>query len=52
MVREYGSPTHFLTLNCAEYKSLEISNYLRKVNDVPDSYPISKTLCRRPDLCV
>ena len=32
------------SLSCAEYESLEISNYLRKVNDVPDSYPISK-LC-------
>ena len=44
IVREYGSPTLFLTLSCAEYGSLEISNYLRKVNDVPGGYPISK-LC-------
>ena len=44
MVREYGSPTLFLTLSCAEYESHEISNYLRKVNSVSDSYPIGK-LC-------
>ena len=31
MVREYGAPTLFLTLSCAEYESLEISRYLRKV---------------------
>ena len=44
MVREYGSPTLFLTLSCAEYDSLDIATYLRKVNNVPDSYPIRK-LC-------
>ena len=44
MVCEYRSPTLFLTLSCAEYDSLEISRYLHKVNDVPDSYPIGK-LC-------
>ena len=38
MMREYGPPTLFLTLSCAEYESVEISNYLRKVNDVPDSF--------------
>ena len=44
MVREYGPPTLCLTLSCAEYNSLEIATYLRKVNDVSDSYPIGK-LC-------
>ena len=39
MVREYGTPTLFVTLSCAEYESQEIVGYLRKVNDVPDSYP-------------
>ena len=34
MVQEYGSPTLFLTLSCAEYDSIEISTYLRKVNNV------------------
>ena len=48
MVREYGSPTLFLTLSCAEYESLEISRYLRKVNDVPDSYPIGKLCTEDP----
>ena len=51
MVREYGSPTLFLTLSCAEYESLEISRYLRKVNDVPDSYPIGK-LCTEDPISV
>ena len=37
MVREYGSPTLFLTLSCAEYESLEITRYLRKVNNVSNS---------------
>jgi hypothetical protein len=44
MVREYGSPTLFLALSCAEYDSLEIATYLRKVNNVSDNYPIG-TLC-------
>ena len=44
MVREYGPPTLFLTLSCAEYDSLEIATYLRKVNNVSDSCPIGK-LC-------
>ena len=34
MLREYGSPTFFLTLSCAEYDSPEIDSYLRKVNTV------------------
>ena len=51
MVREYGSPTLFLTLSCAEYENLEISRYLRKVNDVPDSYPIGK-LCTEDPISV
>ena len=44
MVREYGSPSIFLTLSCAEYDNPEIDSYLRKVNKVSDSYPISR-LC-------
>ena len=48
MVREYGSPTLFLTLSCAEYESHEISNYLRKVNSVSDSYPIGKLCTEDP----
>ena len=57
-VREYGPPTLFLIPSCAEYNSLEIATYLRKVNDgsdlcvekifseisrlLPDSYPQRK----------
>ena len=48
MVREYGSPTLFLTLSCAEYDSLDIATYLRKVNNVPDSYPIGKLCTEDP----
>ena len=48
MVREYGSPTLFLTLSCAEYDSLDIAIYLRKVNNVPDSYPIGKLCTEDP----
>ena len=35
MIREYGSPTLFLTFSCAEYDSADIANYLRKINNVP-----------------
>uniref|UniRef100_A0A1X7SKZ1 Helitron helicase-like domain-containing protein n=1 Tax=Amphimedon queenslandica TaxID=400682 RepID=A0A1X7SKZ1_AMPQE len=30
MIAEYGSPTLFLTLSCAEYDSADIVQYLRK----------------------
>uniref|UniRef100_A0A1X7U262 Helitron helicase-like domain-containing protein n=1 Tax=Amphimedon queenslandica TaxID=400682 RepID=A0A1X7U262_AMPQE len=30
MIAEYGSPTLFLTLSCAEYDSADIAQYLRK----------------------
>ena len=29
MIREWGSPTLFLTFSCAEYESPDITNYLR-----------------------
>ena len=48
MVREYGSPSLFLSLSCAEYNSLEISTYLRKVNDVSDSYPTARLCAEDP----
>ena len=51
MVREHGSPTLFLTLSCAEYESIEISNYLRKVNDVAESYPAGR-LCTEDPISV
>ena len=35
MIAEYGSPTLFLTLSCAEYDSADIAQYLRKVNNAP-----------------
>ena len=48
MLREYGPLTLFLTFSCAEYQSADISGYLRKVNNVPDSYPIGKLCCEYP----
>ena len=45
MVREFGPPTLFLTFSCAENESPDIDTYLRKVNAVPDSYPIGKLCC-------
>ena len=51
MVREYSPPTLFLTLSCAEYDSLEIATYLRKQNNVSDSYRIGK-LCTEDPISV
>ena len=48
MVREFGPPTLFLTFSCAEYESADIDSYLRKVNNVPASYPIGKLCCEDP----
>ena len=44
MIREWNSPTLFLTLSCAEYESTDITTYLRKINKVSSSYDIGK-LC-------
>ena len=44
MIREWGSPTFFLTFSCAEYESPDIAKYLRNVIDVPPSYNIGR-LC-------
>ena len=51
MIREWGSPTFFLTLTCAEYDSADISQYLRKVNNVPQSYNIAR-LCTEDPISV
>ena len=48
MVREYGSPTFFLTFSCAEYDAPDIDTYLRKVNKVSDKYPINKLCTEDP----
>ena len=45
MVREYGSPTLFLTLSCAEYDSVDID---AKVNNVTETYPTSKLRVEDP----
>ena len=51
MLREFGPPTLFVTLSCAEYDNEHISRYLRKVNDVPESYSISR-LCTEDPISV
>ena len=48
MVREFGTPTLFLTFSCAEYKSHDIIAYLRTVNNVPDSYNNGKLCTEGP----
>ena len=46
MIREWGSPTFFLTLTCAEYDSADISQYLRTVNNVPQTYKLLDCVLR------
>ena len=48
MVRKVGTPTLFLTFSCAEYKSVDISEYLRMMNDVPAGYDIGKLCTEDP----
>ena len=48
MIREFGCPTLFLTSSCAEYNSVDIDRYLRKVNQVADSYPIERLCIEDP----
>ena len=48
MVSEYGPPSLFLTLSCAEYDSEEIATYLKKVNNVSDNYPIGRLCTEDP----
>ena len=51
MIREWGSPTLFLTFSCAEYESPDIANFLRSVNNVSSSYNIGK-LCTEDPISV
>ena len=51
MIREYGSPTLFLTFSCAEYESPDIIGYLRKINGVSDSYSAGR-LCTEDPISV
>uniref|UniRef100_A0A1X7U7S1 Helitron helicase-like domain-containing protein n=1 Tax=Amphimedon queenslandica TaxID=400682 RepID=A0A1X7U7S1_AMPQE len=48
MIAEYGSPTLILTLSCADYDSADIAQYLRKVNNAPQSYSISRLCTEDP----
>ena len=48
MLREWGTPTLFLTFSCSEYECPVIANYLHKVNNVPQNYPIGKLCCEDP----
>ena len=51
MIREWGSPTFFLTFSCAEYDSPDITEYLRRVNNVSSHYSIGK-LCTEDPISV
>ena len=51
MIREWGSPTLFLTFSCAEYESPDITEYLRRVNNVSPSYNIGR-LCTEDPISV
>ena len=48
MIREWGSPTLFLTFSCAEYESPDITEFLRKINHVPLSNNIGKLCVEDP----
>ena len=48
MIREWGSPTFFITLSCAEYDSPDITNFLHRVNNVPSSYDIGRLCTEDP----
>ena len=48
MIREWGSPTLFLTFCCAEYESPDITEYLRRVNNVSSSYNIGRPCIEDP----
>ena len=51
MMREWGSPTLFLTFSCAKYESPDITDYLRRSIDVSASYDIGK-LCTEDPISV
>ena len=51
MIREWGSPTLFLTFSCAEYESADITEFLRRVNNVSSGYNIGK-LCTEDPISV
>ena len=48
MVREFGTPTLFLTFSCAEYDSHDIADYLKTVNNVPEGYDVGKLYTEDP----
>ena len=51
MVREFGTPTLFLTFSCAEYDSCDIADYLKTVNNVPEGCDVGK-LCTEDPISV
>ena len=48
MVREWGSPTLFLTFSCAEYESPDITEFLMKVNNASTNCDIGKLCVEDP----
>ena len=53
MIRDFGSPTLFLTFSCAEYNSADISESLKLANGLPlDSKPNIPQLCTEDPVTV
>ena len=49
MIREWGSPTFFITLSCAEYDSPDITEFLHRVNNnMSSSYDIGRLCTEDP----
>ena len=48
MISHWGSPTLFVTFSCAEYTWADMASYLRKVNNVSDSYDIGRLCTEDP----
>jgi len=51
MIREWSSPTLFLTFICAKYGSSDITEFLKRVNNVSSKYDIGK-LCTEDPISV
>ena len=47
MIREWGSRTLFLTFSCAEYESPDITEFLRRVNNVSSGYLLLGNFARK-----
>ena len=50
-MREFDTPTLFLTFSCVDYDFHDIADYLKTVNDVPEGYDMGK-LCTEDPISV